>query len=95
LEDTVIIKEVHALHILEYNNLCNHLKDDDDVTRSTISHQGKNTPCQTFIPYTGEIGAKHDVDIFPTDPTKISKRSGTLLKRQERKTNLNNPTMSC
>jgi hypothetical protein len=49
LEDTVIIKEVHALHILEYNNLCNHLKDDDDVTRSTISHQGKNTPCQTFI----------------------------------------------
>jgi hypothetical protein len=49
LEDTVIIKEVHALHILEYNNLCNHLKDDDDVTRSTISYQGKNTPCQTFI----------------------------------------------
>jgi hypothetical protein len=35
-------------------------------------------------PYTAEIGAKHDGDIFPTDPTKISKRSGTLLKRQKR-----------
>ena len=23
--------------------------DDDDVTRSTISYQGKNTLCQTFI----------------------------------------------
>jgi hypothetical protein len=30
------------------------------------------------------IGAEHDGDIFPTDPTKISKRSGTLLKRQKR-----------
>ena len=38
------------------------------------------------IPYTAEIGAKDDGDIFPTDPTKISKRSETLLKRQKRKT---------
>jgi hypothetical protein len=29
--------------------LCNHLKEDDDVTRSTMSSQGKNTPCLTFI----------------------------------------------
>jgi hypothetical protein len=70
---------VHVLSLLSSNWPLRHIADIHLCQADIIWFFWNNR-----IPYTAEIGAKHDGDIFPTDPTKISKRSGTLLKRQKR-----------